>query len=73
LDSGPQTFLTESDPPAKTRRQAALSDAKHRTSKYLNRIIEANHGGIKRMIAFSASPPVAGEFRFVNKLFNIAA
>jgi len=25
-------------------------DTKHRTSKYLNNIIEANHGGIKRVL-----------------------
>jgi transposase-like protein len=76
-------------------------DAKHRTSKYLNNIIEADHGGLKRVIrptrgfqtmrTASATikglevmrmiprrhcpfckPKVAGEIKFINKLFDVA-
>jgi IS6 family transposase len=33
------------------QREGKLSgDTKHRTSKYLNNIIEADHGGIKRVL-----------------------
>ncbi len=85
------------------QREGKLSpDMKHRTSKYLNNIIEADHGGIKRLTrptrgfqtiktayapikgfeimrmirrrhCILCEPKVAGEIRFINKLFEIAA
>jgi len=85
------------------QREGKLSpDRKHRTSKYLNNILEADHGGIKRLTrptrgfqtmktayatikgfeimrmirrrhCILCEPKVAGEIRFINKLFEIAA
>jgi transposase, IS6 family len=38
-----------------TREGKLPSDTKHRTSKYLNNIIEAHHGSIKRVIFLRAA------------------
>ncbi|WP_130417596.1 DDE-type integrase/transposase/recombinase [Edaphobacter modestus] len=77
-------------------------DTKYRRSKYLNNIIEADHGGLKRVIrrtrgfqtmrtasatikgfevmrmirrrhCILCKPKVAGEIKFINKLFDVAA
>jgi transposase-like protein len=77
-------------------------ESRHRTSKYLNNIIEADHGGLMRVICptrgfqtmrtasatingfevmrmirrrhcLLCKPKVAGEIRFINKLFDVAA
>ena len=52
-------------------------DVQHRTSKYLNNIIEADHGALKRVIrptrgfqrmkTASATPKGFGEVRFLNR------
>jgi transposase, IS6 family len=52
-------------------------DVEHRTSKYLNNIIEADHGALKRMIrrghCIQRKRQATGEVRLVNQLFGLAA
>jgi IS6 family transposase len=52
-------------------------DLEHRTSKYLNNIIEADHGALKRMIrrghCIQRERRATGEIRLVNQLFGLAA
>ena len=60
------------------KREGKLADAvRHRTSKDLNNIIEADHGALKPMIRLGhcmlKEPGAKGEVRFVNNLFGIAA
>ena len=51
-------------------------DFEHRTTKYLNNIIEADHGALKRMIrrghCMLPESGATGEIRLVNQLFGIA-
>ena len=60
------------------------ADTKHRTCKYLNNIIEADHGALKRVIrptrglrmirrghCLTCKPHVKDEVRFINKLFDV--
>jgi hypothetical protein len=46
---GPTRLLSQSDQPTATRSKVSDS-TKHRTCKYLNNIIEADHGALKRVI-----------------------
>jgi len=52
-------------------------EVEHRKSKYLNNIIEANHGALKRVIrrghCILTHPGATGEIRLVNELFGLAA
>ncbi len=88
---------------SRLQREGKLSsNTKHRTCKYLNNIIEADHGALKRFIrptrgfqtmktaaatmkgvevmrmirrghCLLCKPKVAGEIKFINKLFDVAA